>query len=129
MVLVAGVAVPVVQVVHVVAVLDLLVPAPGTVHVGVLLGRYVHVQDALVVVLTVCPVGVPVVQVVHVVAVLHLGMPTTGAMRMLMFMHRVRRVIGSGGHRRSSLNVPCSAECPVFLGYDMRKLSPPQRNV
>jgi hypothetical protein len=121
---VAGVPVPVVHVVHVVAMLNLLVPAPGSVGVGVLLGAYMHVQDALVVVLAVCAVGVPVVQVVHMVAVLHLGMATAGAM--LVLVHRVRRVIGGGGHRRPPSMSRVHINVRYSPDHDMRDLSAPQ---
>ena len=91
--LVRGVTVTVVEIVGVVAVLDRLVPAAGTVLVGMRLVNHVRLQPALVVVPVVLAVRVAVVQVVRMVPVLDSHVAAIGSVLMGMaFVHVVGNV-------------------------------------
>jgi hypothetical protein len=75
-----GVAVAIVDVVHMITVLDRVVPAVRSVHVVMGRGDGVDLVDrALVVVVTVHGMGVTVVQVVDVAVVLHEGVAAVGS--------------------------------------------------
>jgi hypothetical protein len=102
-VVVRGVSVPVVQVVHVVAVLHGGVFAVLGVSVLVRFGGDVDVlETALVVVVAVAVVDVSVVEVVHVAVVLHGGVPAVCGMYVLVL--GVRAVLSSGRHRENLLS-------------------------
>jgi hypothetical protein len=79
-VVVGGVAVLAVEVVGVVVMGELLVPASRAVLVGVALGRNVYIKGALVVVALMLVMGVALVEVVGMATVIDSGMPAVGVM-------------------------------------------------